>query len=101
MNQLRAESDALVSKNEELATKVKTLEQENLTKEQEITSLTHKNTMQEADIEKLEKALADAKTAALDGAAHGSANDALQRKVTLLEDDAETTEKLFRETNEK
>jgi len=101
LNQLRMENDAAQAKQEEFAAKIKTLEQENLVKEQEITSLTHKNTLLEADVEKLEKSLHDAKSMVEDGAAHGSANETLQRKVQLLEEEAETTEKQLRETNEK
>lgn len=95
------ENEAATGKHEELAAKIKTLEQENLVKEQEITSLTHKNTLLEADVEKLEKSLHDAKSMVEDGAAHGSANETLQRKLQLLEEEAETTEKQLRETNEK
>merc|ERR1712000_94033 len=43
MNSLRLEADEAVAKVEELQARVKTLEQENLAKEQEITSLQHKN----------------------------------------------------------
>jgi chromosome segregation ATPase len=54
MNALRAEADESAAKVEELSAKVRTLEQENLQKEQEITSLQHKNGVLEQEVEKLE-----------------------------------------------
>lgn len=101
MNALRLETDQAHAKNEELSTRVKTLEQENLTKEQEILSLTHQKTLLEGEVDKLEKALAEAKSAADTGAAHGSEVDALSRKLQLLEEEAEEADKNLRETNEK
>lgn len=101
MNALRLETDQAHAKNEELTARVKTLEQENLTKEQEIHSLTHRNSLLDAEVEKLEKALAEAKSAADTGAAHGSEVDSLNRKLQLLEEEAEEADKNLRETNEK
>lgn len=101
MNALRLEADESAAKVEELNAKVKTLEQENLQKEQEITSLQHKNSMLEAEVEKLEKLHGDAKAAADDSAQHGTQNEALTRKLQLLEEEAEENDKQLRETNEK
>ena len=64
MNSLRIEADEAATKVEELQKQVKTLEQENLQKEHEITSLTHKNSGLEADVEKLDNQLKDAKAMA-------------------------------------
>jgi len=101
MNALRLEADETAAKNEDLSAKVKQLEQENLAKEQEITSLSHKNQVLEQELEKLEGGLKDAKAAADESAGHGSQNDALQRKLQLLEEEAEEADKKIRETNEK
>lgn len=101
MNTLRIEADEAHEKNEELNAKIKTLEQENLSKEQEITSLNHRNALLEEEVEKLEGSVKDAKDAANQSAQHDTQNEALQRRVQLLEEEAEENEKTLRETNEK
>ncbi len=101
MNALRLEADENQAKAEELQTKVKTLEQENLQKEQEITSLTHRNQLLEAEVEKLETGIKEAKSAAGESAQHGQQNESLTRRLQLLEEEAEAADKTLRETNEK
>src|SRR5271170_7689299 len=101
MNALRIEADENQAKAEELQTKVKALEQENLTKEQEITSLTHRNQLLEAEVEKLEAGIKEAKGVANESAGHGQQNEALTRRLQLLEEEAEEADKTLRETNEK
>lgn len=101
MNQLRLEADEASGKVEELQAKVKVLEQENLTKEQEITSLQHKNNLLEGEVEKLETASKDFKKAADEGQEHGTQNETLQRRLQLLEEEAEEADKTLREANEK
>lgn len=101
MSVLRLEIDEAHTTIEGLAARVKTLEQENLTKDQEILSLTHRNALFDAEVNRLEKSLAEAKSAADTGAAHGSEIDALNRKLQLLEEEAEENDKNLRETNEK
>jgi len=101
MNQLRLEADEASSKVEELQARVKTLEQENLQKEQEITSLQHKNNVLEGEVDKLEGLIADYKKASTDGETHASTAESLTRKVQLLEDEAEAADKALREANEK
>lgn len=101
MNSLRLEADEASAKAEEFQTKVKTLEQENLSKEQEITSLQHKNGLLEAEVEKLETAIKDFKKAADEGQQHGTQNESLTRRLQLLEDEAEQADKTLREANEK
>lgn len=101
MNALRIEADESSAKSEELATKVKTLEQENLSKEQEITSLTHRNQLLEAEVEKLETGVKEAKAAAGESAQHGTQNEALTRRLQLLEEEAEEADKTLRDTNDK
>ena len=101
MSNLRVEADESHAKVIELQAKVKTLEQENLAREQEVTSLTHKNQVLEAEVEKLESGIKAAKLTADEGAQHGTHNEALQRKLQLLEEEAEGADKNLRETNEK
>lgn len=101
MAALRAENESLQEKNSELATKVKSLEQENLAKEQEITSLSHRNQLLEADLEQCEAKLKDAKAGADAGANSSQELDSMQRKLQLLEEEAEEADKCLRETNEK
>jgi tropomyosin len=101
MEALRLEADEAQSKSEELKGRVKELEQENLSKEQEVTSLTHRNQLLEAEVEKLEGLLKDAKEAATESVQHGAQNESLQRRLQLLEEEAEKTDITLRETNEK
>ena len=101
MNALRLEADESAAKVEELTSRVKQLEQENLAKEQEITSLSHKNQVLETELEKLESGLKDAKTAADESAHHGSHNEELQRKLQVLEEEAENSDKKLRDITDK
>lgn len=101
MNQLRLEADESAAKVEELQAKIKGLEQENLAKEQEITSLTHKNGLLEAENEKLDASVKDLKKSADESMQHGTHNETLQRRLQLLEEEAEQADKTLRETNEK
>ncbi|KAJ3951322.1 tropomyosin-2, partial [Colletotrichum tropicale] len=101
MNSLRLEADESAAKVEELQARVKTLEQENLAKEQEITSLQHKNGLLEGEVEKLETAVKDFKKAADESAGTGTQNETLQRRLQLLEEEAEEADKTLREANEK
>lgn len=101
MNQLRLEADDSAQKVEEMSAKVKALEQDNLAKEQEVTSLSHKNGLLEAEVEKLETMIKDFKKAADDGTQHSSTNEALTRRLQLLEEEAEEADKTLREANEK
>ena len=100
MNQLRLEAEDAQEKVEEQG-KVKTLEQENLSKEQEITSLNHRNQVLEAEVEKMESTLKEAKDAANQSAQHDTQNEALQRRLQILEEEAEEADRNLRETNEK
>ena len=101
MNALRIEADESASKAEEMQAKVKTLEQENLQKEQEVTSLQHKLSVAEGEVEKMEEKHKSAKAAADESAQHGTQNESLTRKVQVLEEEAEEHDRLLRETNEK
>lgn len=101
MNTLRLEAEDAQEKVEELKGKVKTLEQENLSKEQEITSLNHRNQVLEGEVEKMESTLKEAKDAANQSAQHDTQNEALQRRLQILEEEAEEADRNLRETNEK
>lgn len=101
MNALRLEADEAQSQVEELKAKIKALEQENLAKEQEITSLTHRNQLLEGEIEKVEGNMKEYKDKADVSAQHDTQNEALQRRLQLLEEEAEEADKNLRETNEK
>ncbi|KAK9449955.1 tropomyosin [Limtongia smithiae] len=98
---LRIEAETAQDRADESSKRVKELEAELMTKEQEITSLTHKNSLLEEEVDKLEKQLGEAKTAAEDGAAHGSANESLTRKLNKIEEELEESDKNLRETTEK
>jgi tropomyosin len=101
MNSLRIEADAAAERAEQLQAKVKELELENLQKEQDITSLQHKNRVLEADVEKLEASIKDIKATADENTQHGTVNETLQRRLQLLEEEAEEADKNLRETNER
>ena len=99
---LHIEADENVATAEEVKAKVKTVEQDDLPKEQEITSLTHCNQLLEAGVEKLETALKEAKAAAGEASQHGQQNEALTRRLQFLEEEAEAAaaDKTLRETND-
>ncbi len=101
MNQLRLSAEESQAKSEEFAVKVKTLEQENLQKEQEIVSLTHKNSVLEAEVEKFETQVKELKATASEGQQHGTQNETLTRRLQLLEEEAEEADRTLREANEK
>ena len=101
MEALRVEAEDSASKVDDLQAKVKSLEQENLQKEQEITSLQHKQSVLDQEVAKLEGMHDKAKKEATESAQHGTQNESLQRKVQLLEEEAEENDKNLRETNEK
>ena len=101
MATLRMESENAQTKIEELNARIKQLEQENLTKEQEITSLSHRNQLLESDVEGLEAKVKELKTNADMGANSSQEAESLQRKLQLLEEEAEEADKTLRETTEK
>lgn len=101
MNQLRLDADTANGKVEELQAKIKALEQENLSKEQEITSLQHKNGVLEGQVDKLEGDVDKHKKLADEGSGSITQNETLQRRLQLLEEEAEEADKTLREANEK
>src|SRR2546423_6863345 len=101
MNNLRVEADEAHLKVEELQAKVKLLEQNNLAKEQEITSLQLRNQLLEGEVEKLEVGVKEAKARADENSQHGIQNETLQRRLQILEEEAEEADKNLKETNDK
>ena len=101
MEALRVEADESSARAEELKAKVKQLESETTQKEQEITSLTHKNSVLESEVEKLEGQVKIHKDEAGAGAQAGTQAESLQRKIQVLEEEAEESDRTIRELNEK
>ena len=72
-----------------------------LEKDQEITSLQHKLSILEADLEKTEMTLSELKSAHAVGETSRETNDNLNRKIQLLEEELDAAEKNVKETVEK
>ncbi|KAG6828917.1 hypothetical protein H0H92_006303 [Tricholoma furcatifolium] len=87
MNQLRAEADNAITRAEEAEAKNKKYEQALLEKDQEITSLQHKLSVMDGELEKAEHNLATQKTASAEGEQSKQTSDLLTRKVQLLEEE--------------
>jgi tropomyosin, fungi type len=98
---LRAEADVAIERAETAEAKNKAYEQDLLQKDQEITSLNHRLSVLDADLEKAESKLADTKTALSEGESSKSANEGLTRKIQLLEEELDAAEKNVKETVEK
>ena len=90
-----------IARAEELKATVKRLEAETTQKEQVITSLTHKNSVLESEVEKLEGQVKIHKDEAGAGAQAGTQAESLQRKIQVLEEEAEESDRTIRELNEK
>lgn len=101
MNTLRLENDDMAAQVNDMKAKVKTLEEDNTAKAHEIKSLTHRNSVLEAEVDKLESGIKDAKTQADESSGHSKQNESLQRKLQVLEEEAEASDKQVRELNEK
>lgn len=101
MEALRVEADESGARAEEFKTKVKALEADNISKEQEITSLTHKNSVLEGEVEKLETQVKSLKEEAGAGAQAGNQAESAQRRLQVLEEEAEESDRQIRELNDK
>lgn len=101
MANLRQEADNAVARAEEAEAKNKKYEQVLLEKDQEITSLQHKISILDADLEKAEGKLSDLKHAQEDGEQSKSANEGLQRKIQLLEEELDAADKNLKESMDK
>ncbi len=98
---LRAEADNAVGRAEEAEAKNKKYEQTLLEKDQEITSLQHKISVLDSDLEKAEQKLADLKSAQEDGEQSRTANEGLQRKIQLLEEELDAADKNLKDAMDK
>ena len=98
---LRAETDTAHEKIDELNAKVKTLELSSTSKDQEITSLTHRNELLEKKLEEYEEKLEKLKGLEHDESGARGERESLLRKVALLEEEAEQNDKQLKETTEK
>jgi tropomyosin len=101
LSQLRLEADNAVVRAEEAEAKIKKLEQELLTKDQDIQSLNHRLTNAEGQLDAAEDKLKDAKNVRDEHDASKSTNDGLQRKIQLLEEELDRAEKTQKETTER
>lgn len=101
MSSLRIEADENAAQVEEMKKTVKELQQKTLDQEHEIKSLSTKNGVLEEEVEKLETGIKDLKRTVDEGSQHGTQNEALQRKLQVLEGEAEEADKNLRETNDK
>jgi len=98
---LNLKVDEASSKADEYRNTIKQLEQDNLTKEQEISSLTHRYQVLDDECNKLGEELKKAKESADQGHASSSEVESLNRKIGLLESEAEEAEKNLRETTDR
>jgi len=101
LNNLRLEADHAIERAEASEAKNKKLEQLLLEKEQEITSLQHKLSVIDQDLEKAESKLEDAKRENMDNSASKTTSEGLQRKIQLLEEELDAAEKNAKDTVEK
>jgi tropomyosin len=101
LNQLRTEADAATDRAEEAEARNKKLEQQLLEREQEISSLTHRLSLAGADNDKYEDQLKDLKRQVASSDSAGHTNEGLTRKVQLLEEELDASEKNLKETVEK
>ena len=95
------EADKAVERAEEAEAKNKKYEHLLLEKEQEITSLQHKISVLDGDLEKAETKLTDLKSAQEDGEQSKTANEGLQRKIQLLEEELDAADKNLKDAMEK
>jgi tropomyosin len=95
------EADNALARAEDAEAKGKKFEQTLLERDQEITSLSHKLSVCENDVEKMEKELRESKTLQEKGEHSNTTNEVLIRKIQLLEEELDAAEKNVKETVEK
>jgi len=101
LNSLRVEADNAVLRAEEAEGKVKKLEQLLLEKDQDITSLNHRLDILEQENQATETKLVEFKQSSAEIEQTKTTNENLSRKVQLLEEELDNTEKNLKETVEK
>jgi len=101
LSSLRVEADAAVERAETAEKKNKELEQLLLANEQDIKSLTHRNGLLEAELEKNESKITEFKHEKAAGENSQTTVEGLTRKVQILETDLENTEHRLQESASK
>ncbi|TIA73839.1 hypothetical protein E3P92_03572 [Wallemia ichthyophaga] len=101
LNNLRIEADSNLERAEVSEERVKKLEQDSLQREQEVQSLQHKLSLAESDNDSLESRLNDLKGFRDEEDAHRTNAEALHRKIALLEDELDNSEKNLKDVTEK
>jgi len=84
-----------------LNAKIKQLELDNTSKDQQITSLTHRNELLDKKVEDHEEKLEKFKGLENDESGARGERESLLRKIALLEEEAEQNDKNLKETTEK
>ncbi|KAI9478281.1 MAG: X-domain of DnaJ-containing-domain-containing protein [Benjaminiella poitrasii] len=95
---IRALADTANNRADEYESKYKELEQVLLKQEHEIISLTNRNKYLEEDLEQAQEKIKQLKTIEEDDDDLKKENDAAQRKISLLEQELENSERIIRET---
>ncbi|KAG0370834.1 hypothetical protein BGZ54_003556 [Gamsiella multidivaricata] len=98
---LRDEVNAATARADAAESLAKRLEDEHIQKDHEITSLKNKVSMIEADLEKAENRIAEAKLNLDEGETTKTVGEGLARKVSLLETELDSAERNLRDTTEK
>ncbi|KAF8949327.1 hypothetical protein BGZ47_006864 [Haplosporangium gracile] len=98
---LREEVNAADARALEADSRAKVLQDEQIQKDHEITSLKNKLKLVEDDLEKAENRIAEAKLNLDEGETSKTVGEGLARKVSLLEAELDAAERNLRETTEK
>ncbi|GJJ79095.1 tropomyosin, fungi type [Entomortierella parvispora] len=98
---LRVEVDNATARADKAESEVKVLQDEQIQKDHEITSLKNRLTRAEEDLEKAENRIAEAKLNLDEGETTKTVGEGLARKVSLLETELDAAERNLRDTTEK
>jgi len=101
MKSLRAEADTAIERAELAEARCKALEQEILGHQQERTSLSHKLSVLDTDLQKAEGDVHTLKSAKEETDKAVSQNDQYRRKIEMLEAELDAADKNLKETTEK
>lgn len=98
---IRTEADAANAKVEELEAKLKEIEQEHTQQEREIVSLNNKNKQLEEDLETAYETIKDLKGNEAEDNDYKKEHEGSMRKIALLEEELEESDKALKETTSK
>ncbi|CAO3687912.1 unnamed protein product [Rhizopus stolonifer] len=98
INSIRAEADAAIAKADALEAKLKEFEQEQTRNEREIVSLTNRNKQLEEDLDVAHEKIKDLKGNEDSDIVNEHEN--AQRKITLLEQELEDSDRALKQTTE-